>query len=154
MLGKASGKPRILSPEEERIVADVIRRQDRGNDPMSMQDIGSTIQTIKNGSINKQSALDAFRRNVRRHHADKVTGVVRAQPTTTKRSAITEHQQWRWHQLLDDMFDSLIQRNTADAVGELGHCERNTFHSLMPHFILNGDEEVKHCIPCSAFVLH
>ena len=53
--------------------------------------------------ITEQQARDAFRRTIRTAHVNthkkELMGVVKAQATTTKRSASTVEQQYRWHVL-------------------------------------------------------
>ena len=47
--------------------------------------------------LSRQQCSDAFD-GLRRNHKDELTSIVKAQATTTKRSAITVEQQFRWHQ--------------------------------------------------------
>ena len=55
--------------------------------------------------------------------------------TTTKRTAITAAQQWRWHQAVESAYDELRRLNT-------GVCPLSgtTFGEEMPNYIFGGDE--------------
>ena len=62
-------------------------------------------------------------------------GLVKAQATTTERTAINIAQQWHWHTLVDQVYDKMRMENT-------GICNRSgkTYGELMPHFIVGLDE--------------
>ena len=98
-IGSKGGKPRIMSADNEQLVVDVVRRADRGNDGKSLREIHDTMQQLQ--PITEQQARDAFRRTIRTAHVNthkkELMGVVKAQATTTKRSAVTVEQQYRWH---------------------------------------------------------
>lgn len=61
--------------------------------------------------------------------------MVKAQATTTDRSAITYVQQYRWHCLVQDIFDKMRKENTG-----LCRCTGKTFGEVMHHFICGLDE--------------
>ena len=98
-IGSKVGKPRIMSADNEQLVVDAVRRVDRGNDGKSLREIHDTMQQLQ--PITEQQARDAFCRTIRSAHKKELTGVVKAQATTTKRSAITVEQQYRWHVFVD-----------------------------------------------------
>ena len=98
-IGVNVGKPRIMSADNEQLVVDVVRRHDRGNDGKSLREIHDTMQQLQ--PITQEQARNAFRRTIRNAHKKELTGVIKAQATTTKRSAITVGQQYRWHVFVD-----------------------------------------------------
>ena len=63
------------------------------DDGKSLREIHDTMQQLQ--PITEQQARNAFRRTIRSAHKKELTGVVKAQATTTKRSAITVEQQYR-----------------------------------------------------------
>ena len=133
VVGASVGKKRILKAEDEQFVVDVLRRRDRGNDAMTKKGIVDMIQDIVPG-LQRRAAQQAFDRNVREKHSDVLTGIVKAQASTCKRSAITVPQQYRWHKMVDEAYDLLRQKNhglTSDG---------KTFGEVMHHFCLGGDE--------------
>ena len=68
--------------------------------------------------------------------SDKVKdNLVVAQSTTTKRSAITIEQQYRWHKTINYAYGELRQRNT-----EVCRKSGKTFGEMIKHFIIGGDE--------------
>jgi hypothetical protein len=71
-----------------------------------------------------------------KNHKKELTGVVKAQATTTKRTGITVKQQYRWHTTFDSAMATLRRNNT-------GVCPvtGKTFGELSPHFLIGGDEE-------------
>lgn len=78
---------------------------------------------------------------MRGKHKDKLTGIIKANASTEKRSAITVQQQFRWHSAVDGAFALLRQLNTGLTPSE------QTFGEVMPHFVIGGDET---CLLASA----
>eukprot|EP00961_Rhodomonas_salina_P138502 1863046-Rhodomonas_salina.1 len=92
-------------------------------------------------NLNRDQAGTALR-TVSRNHSKDLTGIVRAQATTTKCSAVTVTQQWRWHSAFDNVIRQLKVLNT-------GLCKRSgkPFDEVIEHFIVGGDET---CLLASA----
>jgi hypothetical protein len=133
-IGASSGPKPLLSSGEGEFVVDVVRRRDRANDGMSNADIVDAISELK-PDLSRRQAANAWARTVRPAHKDVLTGIVVAQATTTKRTAITVTQQWRWHQTVEFATNELRRRNT-------GLCAKTgkAFNEVIRHFILGGDE--------------
>jgi len=55
--------------------------------------------------------------------------------TTTKRSAITVEQQFRWHRTFEAALNEMRRRNQG-----LCHLTNLTFGEVIQHFITGGDE--------------
>jgi hypothetical protein len=133
-LGSGVGNKSLVTTEESGFLVDVIHRHDRGNKGMSNSDALDALTDLK-PDLTRAQARNCFANTIRPAHKEVMTGIVRAQKTTTKRTAITVTQQWRWHSLIDSAFNELRRRNT-------GVCRvtGKTFGELMAHFILGGDE--------------
>ncbi len=109
-LGVGVGKPSIISVDKQKFMVDVVRRRDRGNDGLSnaavVEALGELVPTTSRDQIRQ-----SWRRTILPGFKSTLTGLVVAQPTTTKRTAITVAQQWRWHRLMDDTLKKLRLRN-------------------------------------------
>jgi len=105
----------LVSAEKQQVLVDVIRRSDRGNTPKTFPEIIDTIQDLE--PVSRKQARDAYDRTIKPTHKKVLTGIIKAQRTTTKRSAITAEQQWRWHAHVDSMRADLIRLN-REATGE------------------------------------
>ena len=110
-LGASSGQQPHLSNDDRLFVAENLRRADRGNDGMTKQKAMDIVQDIK-PTLSRSQAENALR-SVRHEHAPDLTGIVKAQATTTKRSAITVTKQFRWHSLFDCVLEELRTHNTG-----------------------------------------
>ena len=135
-LGKASGPPRILDTSNTKFLTDVLRRADRGNEGMSRAEAITTMQELL--PVSRKTGSKLLTKYVLRGTENKgvlKSNLVVAQPTTTKRSAITFEQQWRWHTTVDNAFEQLRAKNQ-------GRCKLTgkTFGELIGHFIIGGDE--------------
>ena len=84
----------VLDADTKQFVVDVLRRRDRANDGMSRQEALDMLQDLQPGRSRSQLAT-AFD-SLRIERKEEITGIVKAQATTTKRSAITVPQQFRW----------------------------------------------------------
>lgn len=133
-LGKSTGPPRLVSKEDSALLADVARRRDRANDGMSCAQLIDALQDLM-PALGRKQAENASRRCVRREHASVLTNIVKAQPSTTKRSAITVQQQWRWFEMVEAVLKDLEARNT----GVCGYSGK-TFKEVAHHFVFGGDE--------------
>jgi len=90
------GRKPILDDQREVIIVDVLTRKDRANEGASVVEAFDILEKICPEYSRKQ--LDqAFRRTVRPQYSERMTDPVAAEATTTKRTAITPVQQWRWH---------------------------------------------------------
>ena len=77
---------------------DVLIRKDRTNEGASVGEAVNILEQIYPEYSRKQ--LDqAFRRTVRPQYSERMTDPFAVQATTTKRTAITPAQQWRWHKV-------------------------------------------------------
>ena len=96
------------------------------------------IQELQPG-MNRKQANQSFHRTIRPKFVGtggiKPKEQVKAQATTTKRSAITVKQQFRWHMVVDVVLNMLRRENT-------GICQRTgkAFGEVMHHFVVGGDE--------------
>ena len=102
-LGAASGRKALLTDNEQQLLVDSIRRRDRGNEGMSMStdEVIDMVRTIKPGLTHKQAESQVHGLLRRKHSAVLTKKMVVPQATTTKRSAITPEQQYRWHEIID-----------------------------------------------------
>ena len=133
-LGGSVGRPSLVDKETAQTVVDTVRRRDRGNDGMSQKQVVDTLQELIPG-LTRSQADNTFRRTIRPAHKKELTGIVKAQATTTKRTAITVRQQHRWHLLVNDAVARLNERNT-------GRCNvtGKPFSEVAHYFLVGGDE--------------
>ena len=94
-LGKAAGRTPAIDKESNQFVVDVVRRKDRANEGMSRREIGDLLQDLAPHLSAKQAVRKVD--SIRQLHKSELTGIVSAQASTTKRTAITVEQQYRWH---------------------------------------------------------
>jgi hypothetical protein len=95
-LGTHVGKHPLFVAEEEQFVVDVIRRHDRGNDGFFKRQCVDTLHDLR-PELNRKAVTQYFDRTLRPQHKEELTGIIKANPTTVKRTAITVAQQYRWH---------------------------------------------------------
>ena len=95
-IGATLGRSTLLTPNDASFVVDNIRRADRAHDGKTVVDVIDLIQEVK-PELSHTQASNAYRRTVKPGHSKLLTGVVTAQPTTTKRSGVTVAGQYRWH---------------------------------------------------------
>ena len=143
-LGGSVGQRPHLTEKESRFVADNIRRADRANDGLSKQKCVDLVQEVKPEL--RRSQCEQALATVRACHRAELTGIVKAQATTTKRSAITVTQQYRWHTTYESVLDELRRHNT-------GLCKHTgkTFGEVIDHFVVGGDET---CLLASGGSVH
>ena len=94
----SSGKA-LVSDDSAQFVVDVMRRRDRGDEAMSRRQGIDMLQDVC-PKLSMQQAQNQFDRRVCRIHSEVLTGIRKAEATTSKRSAITVEQQFRWHKVL------------------------------------------------------
>ena len=97
-LGSSAGRKSIISCASAEIISDVLIRKDRVNQGVGVRGAVDILQEMHPEHTRKQ--LDqSFRRKVRPDHSERLTNLVAVQNTTTKRTAITVPQQYRWHKV-------------------------------------------------------
>jgi hypothetical protein len=131
-VGVGPGKTTLM-PDTEDFLVDVMRRRDRGNDGMDRSESIQMMQDLQPELSHKQAERQ-FDRNVRPAHKDVLTGIIKAEATTSKRSAITVEQQYRWHSTVDSALKQLRKLNTGLTP------DGKSFGEVMPHFVIGGDE--------------
>eukprot|EP00978_Attheya_sp_CCMP212_P031046 scaffold116016_cov35-Attheya_sp.AAC.1 len=83
-LGKQGGKRSLLDANSQRFIADVITRQDRGNDGKSTNKSIDIVMNM-NPQISRKQAADVINRTIQPNNKDLLTqNNVTAQATTTK----------------------------------------------------------------------
>ena len=92
--GSHAGMPELIDAETQRCMVDVLVRRDRGNDGLHPGESIELLHDLK-PQFTQAQIRNAFHRTVRAKHSDRLTGVVKAQASTSKRSAITVPQQYR-----------------------------------------------------------
>jgi len=97
-LGSGVGRKPILDDQREAIIVGVLIRKDRANEGASVGEAVDILEQMCPEYSRKQLDL-AFRRTVRPQYSERMTNPVAVQATTTKRTAITPAQQWRWHKV-------------------------------------------------------
>ena len=98
-LGSGVGKKPLLDSQSNDIIVDVLVRKDRVNQGVGVSGALDLLEEMHPDLTRKQ--LDqAFRRTVRPAFSERLTKPVEPQATTTKRTAITVPQQWRWHKVI------------------------------------------------------
>ena len=132
-LGISVGAPTLFSEGEQQFAVDVVRRHDRGNDGLSKRECVDILHDLKPGA-KRASVSKAFDRTIRPHNSEALTGIVKANPTTVKRTAITVGQQFRWHTAVDQALTFLREQNTGLTP------DGKTFGEVIDHFVFGGDE--------------
>ena len=96
-LGDGVGPKPLLSSKSQEVIVDVLVRKDRANEGVG---VGGALDIIEemHPELKRTQIDQAFRRTVRPAFVHRLTNPVATQATTTKRTAITVQQQWRWHQ--------------------------------------------------------
>ena len=116
-LGKSVGTKPILDDSDRKFMTDILRRADRGNEGMDRREAIDTLQDLfPDRALTRASCSRVLTRSILNHPDNK--GLLKkkpvvAQSTTTKRSAITFVQQWRWHKTVDSALNLLRLRNTG-----------------------------------------
>jgi hypothetical protein len=97
-LGSGVGRKPILDDQWEAVIVDVLILKDRANEGASVGEAVNILELMCPEYSRKQ--LDqASRRTVRPQYSERTTDPIAAQATTTKRTAITPAQQWRWNKV-------------------------------------------------------
>ena len=95
-LGTSAGKKPLFDGEQQQFAVDVLRRCDRGNDGKNRRECVDMMHDMR-PDLKRKAVQQAFDRTVRPAHKDELTGIIKANATTVKRTAITVPQQYRWH---------------------------------------------------------
>ena len=97
-VGKGQGAPSLLGDDHESFVCDVICRQDRGQDGLTVAGVQNLVQTI--APHLRAGQVSNLAKNVRKRNSvggsGPLTGPVKAQSTSTARMKTTFAQQARW----------------------------------------------------------
>lgn len=133
-IGSSVGRPSIVSNVSSHFMAELSIRADRANDGITRSVALNTFRELEPSLTDKQLE-NHFNRTFFQKHKDVIKKPVKAQQTTTKRSAITVSQQYRWFKLYQKGLQLLREKNT-------GVCRvtGKTFGELIHHFIIGGDE--------------
>jgi hypothetical protein len=123
------GRPSYCSEQQQQFVADTIRRADRGNKGKTRQQAVDIVQELQ-PDLDRSQAANVLDKTIRHNHSSELTGIVKTQETTTKRSAITIEQQWRWHSEVDAALAEQLKLNVDDGSGVL-------FERVSEHFFWN-----------------
>ena len=89
-----------------------MRRKDRGNKGTNKRGCVDLLQDLHPEKTRSQ-LLRSFDRNVRPKHKHLLTGIVKAQGSTEKRSGITIQRQYRWHSTVDLAMKFVREQNTG-----------------------------------------
>jgi hypothetical protein len=133
VLGTSVGKKPLFNDDEQEFVIDVIRRHDRGNDGLNKRRCVDKLHDLR-PELQRKSVENAFDRTVRPHNKEVLTGIIKANHTTVKRTAITVPQQYRWHTAFEQGLAFLRERNTGVTA------DGKSFGEVIDFFIFGGDE--------------
>jgi len=116
-LGSKVGKKSLIKASTANVVVDTLIRKDRANQGEGVRGAVDMIEELE-PQLNRSQITLAFRRTVRPKFKGRLTNPVAAQHSTTKRSAITVPQQFRWHRVSNytSFFESFIHLQTVDSV--------------------------------------
>ena len=132
-LGKSVGAKPLFDKDLQGWAVDVIRRYDRGNDGKNKRECIDILHDLKPG-LSRKAVQQTFDRTVRPQHKKELTGIVKANCTTVKRTAITVPQQHRWHMTVEQALRWVRERNTGLTP------DGKTFGEVIDHFFAGGDE--------------
>ena len=97
-IGSSVGRPSsVLDTKADEFIIDVVRRKDRANEGINRGEMAQMVQDL-NPDLSVRASLNKTDK-LRKQHASVLTGIVSAQASTTKRTAITVEQQYRWHEV-------------------------------------------------------
>ena len=96
-LGDGVGPKPLLSSKSQEVIVDALVRKDRANEGLSVAGALDIIEEI-HPELKRKQIDQAFRRTLRPAFRLRLTKPVAVQATTTKWTAITVQQHWRWHQ--------------------------------------------------------
>jgi len=131
--GAAHENKSVLTPAEQELLVQCVIRRDRANAAYTRQEIVTRIMDLRPELTDRRKVAKVWDR-IHAKNKHRLTGRVKAQATTTKRSAITVAAQYRWHKLVDDTLDRMRGENKDDDSGE-------SYESVKAHYMWNLDEE-------------
>ena len=112
LLGSHVGRKRLISEQDEQVIVDVAKRADRANEGKSAADLADDLLEM-NPHLSKKQVVNAMTRTIRPQRKDDLTGIIKAQSTTTRRSAISIEQQWRWHREVNAALEDQLRWNSG-----------------------------------------
>ena len=128
----STGPKPLLNKKNEVVVVDTMRRYDRANNGQGAAKGASLVQEL-NPKLTRKQSVNVFAR-IRKQNKDVLTGGVKAQQSTSKRSEVTVTTQKFWDETVEATRTELRRRNTGmDADGK-------TFADLEDHFFTFLDE--------------
>ena len=131
------GKKKLLSDEDVKFAGEVLARQDRANDGYNVQEAMDMLKNLNPDMSRRAASRQLSRRVLPVNHARGILKKkpVKPQATTSDRTNINAAQQWRFHTLVDRVFDELRDAN-------LGKCNKSgkTFGEVFQHFVIGLDE--------------
>ena len=95
----STGAKSKLSKEQQQVVVDTMRRYDRGNNGQPPAKGISLVQEL-NPKLTRKQAVNVFA-NIRKQNKDVLTGDVKAQQSSSKRSEVTVSAQHYWHETVE-----------------------------------------------------
>ena len=97
-VGDGPGKKPLISDDIQKVIVDCLVRRDRGNQGL---DVTGSLDLLEEVAphLTRKKLESSWRRTVRPKYSERLTKPTAAQVTTTKRTAITPAQQWRWHKV-------------------------------------------------------
>jgi len=132
LTGAGQGRKPLVSKKQQQLIVDVVRRHDRGNEPLTPRAVVNLVTQLV--PISNVQAADHVRRTMRPNHRDEITNLVKPQATSTKRSGVTIQSQHFWHLTVDAAYEELRQLNASAMSGGVD------FDDVMSSFIAGGDE--------------
>ena len=97
-LGASVGRKPVISADTQAVITDVLIRLDRANQGKGVREAMDLLETMQ-PEFKRTQLEGSFRRTVRPKFVKVLTGRVTVKATTTKRTAFTVQQQWRWHKV-------------------------------------------------------
>ena len=129
---RKGGRNPVISKDVRDRIQDIIVARDGRNNPMQRKEIIEIIESV--GGSTKKQADNYYQHCVDRKKfplLKKGGKVCSAQKTTTSRTQVTMEQQYRWHTLIDQMWEKQEEVNLPT----------EEFKPVRSHFQLNLDEE-------------
>ena len=128
----STGPKPLLAKGKQQVVVDTMRRYDRANNGQSAARAASLVQEL-NPNLTRKQAVNAFA-HLRKRNKDVLTGDVKAQQSTSKRSEVTVAGQYIWHEEVESARKELRALNTG-----LG-ADGKTFADIEDNFFTFLDE--------------
>jgi hypothetical protein len=97
-VGDGPGKKPLISEDIQKVIVDCLIRRDRGNQGLDVTGSLDLLEEVAPQHTRKMLER-SWRRTVRPRYSGRLTKPTAAQVTTTKRTAVTPAQQWRWHKV-------------------------------------------------------